>query len=567
MIGIENQPATTADTVLLQNRLRAIGIVTLHCDVDGVIDHKQSTALHKDVLLHVFSRTPLLIAGLKKAAKHWQSADAPQPLELVPGLWVCGIPKLVRRRRAGYLIAVIPTFELVGSEHLAAMCQASHVDCTLVNQLLTTLPPATAHDVPRLAALVRFGHDDQTRLISENQSTENLGQQLAESYEEINLLYTIIQNMTVRERPEHFVRAACNELLQTLPYRWIAALLAEDGQRLKRLAGRVIICGECDVDETELASLLRPLLAQAEGDKPRVLDPKLNPDDAAFATLGQPVMLHPITADNTVIGLFLAGDKIGSDRDVSSVDQKLLGATASHTGIFLENAALVSDLNSMFLGTLEALTASIDAKDRYTCGHSRRVALLTKQLAISIDLDQHTVERMHIAGLVHDVGKIGVPESVLLKPGRLDEGEFEWIRRHPEMGYRILRDIPQLDDVLPGVLYHHERWDGKGYPHGLAAERIPLMARLIALADSFDAMSSTRTYRPAMGRAKVLEEIENCSGTQFDPELVPHFIDLEFAEYDRRVLEDQKAEEQGAYVPLTELREFTAGSTQEGEKS
>ena len=164
---------------------------------------------------------------------------------------------------------------------------------------------------------------------------------------------------------------------------------------------------------------------------------------------------------------------------------KLLGATAAHMAIFLENAALYDDLNAMFLGTLEALTASIDAKDKYTSGHSRRVAHLTQKLARAIGLPENTISRMRIAGLVHDVGKIGVPEAVLCKPGKLTEEEFDLIRKHPEIGHRILKDIPQLKDILPGVLYHHERWDGRGYPHGLSQQQIPMVARLIALADSF----------------------------------------------------------------------------------
>jgi HD-GYP domain-containing protein (c-di-GMP phosphodiesterase class II) len=196
----------------------------------------------------------------------------------------------------------------------------------------------------------------------------------------------------------------------------------------------------------------------------------------------------------------------------------------------------------MFLGTLEALTASIDAKDRYTCGHSRRVAHLTQQLAEAIGLDEHTVSRCHIAGLVHDVGKIGVPEAVLLKPGKLTAEEYGWIRKHPEMGFRILKDIPQLNDILPGVLYHHERWDGRGYPQGLSGEQIPLLARLIGLADSFDAMSSTRTYRSALSRGQVLEEIARCRGSQFDPDLAATFVHLDFSEFDRLVREHQAIE-------------------------
>jgi HD-GYP domain-containing protein (c-di-GMP phosphodiesterase class II) len=142
------------------------------------------------------------------------------------------------------------------------------------------------------------------------------------------------------------------------------------------------------------------------------------------------------------------------------------------------------------------------------------------------------VERVRIAGLVHDIGKIGVPEEVLRKPGKLTDEEFEMMKAHPAIGHHILQDIPQLADVLPGVLHHHERYDGRGYPHGLAGEDIPLMARIIALADSFDAMSSTRTYRAAMSRETVLTEIRRCAGAQFDPELAERFVKLDFRAYD-----------------------------------
>jgi HD-GYP domain-containing protein (c-di-GMP phosphodiesterase class II) len=214
---------------------------------------------------------------------------------------------------------------------------------------------------------------------------------------------------------------------------------------------------------------------------------------------------------------------------------KLLGAASSHMAIFLENAGLYDDLNAMFLGTLEALTASIDAKDRYTCGHSRRVALLTRQLAHAAGLDEATVARMHIAGLVHDVGKIGISEQLLCKPGELTTAEYAAIREHPRIGYRILRDIPRFEDIVEGVLHHHERWDGSGYPEGLAGDEIPLVARLIALADAFDAMCSNRTYRSAMDCKDVLEELAKSSGEQFDPELVPLFLELDFTAYKRMV--------------------------------
>jgi HD-GYP domain-containing protein (c-di-GMP phosphodiesterase class II) len=189
---------------------------------------------------------------------------------------------------------------------------------------------------------------------------------------------------------------------------------------------------------------------------------------------------------------------------------------------------LYEDMHAMFLGMLHALTSAIDAKDSYTHGHTERVAKLSHMLAEAAGLDRETVERVYISGLVHDVGKIGVPESVLCKPGKLTDDEFGLIKMHPEIGARILQDIRQMQDLLPGVMHHHERWDGNGYPHGLAEKDIPLFGRLIGLADAFDAMISTRTYRSAMDLDTVLGEIRRCAGTQFDPELAEVFLQLDF---------------------------------------
>jgi putative nucleotidyltransferase with HDIG domain len=189
------------------------------------------------------------------------------------------------------------------------------------------------------------------------------------------------------------------------------------------------------------------------------------------------------------------------------------------------------------MGVLHALTRSIDAKDAYTRGHSQRVAELSRTLAHKIGLSEEQCERVYLSGLLHDVGKIGVPEAVLTKPGKLTAEEFDAIKKHPEIGAQILGNIKQLQDIIPGVLYHHERWDGKGYPFGKKAEGIPLIGRIICVADCFDAMGSTRTYRAALSLETVLEEIKRCSGTQFDPTLANVFLQLDFEPYKRAVEE------------------------------
>jgi HD-GYP domain-containing protein (c-di-GMP phosphodiesterase class II) len=524
----------------LQKRLRDLGLLLLECDRTGKLTARRPPG--QDWLTDLFCQAPIFVIGLRQAAAQWSDDPDPRPIEIFPGCWLSPLSRVVRRRRIGYYVAVIPASPFLHSEQLSAMAQAGAMDVALTRRRLAELPPVGPDDVGRTAAMVRWALEDQLQIASEGLAMESVGQQLAESYEELNLLYTTIQSMSGVQRPQGFVTIVCEELLATLPYAWIGAQFADDPARLKKLAGQLIVAGDPGQTAETVRALGKRILAKARPGAPTVLDPATNPDHAGFARLGHTVLAHPISRDESVIGVLIAGDKRGPDPVVSSVDMKLLAATATNMAIFLENAALYDDLNTMFLGTLEALTASIDAKDTYTSGHSQRVAHLTQELARAIGLDEQALGRMHIAGLVHDIGKIGVPEAVLTKPGKLTAEEFAWIRRHPEIGHRILKDIPQLKDILPGVLYHHERFDGQGYPEGLAGDDIPLAARLIALADAFDAMSSLRTYRDRLSRSEVLREILDCAGTQFDPELAPVFVKIDFAEYDRLFAEHQERE-------------------------
>ena len=178
---------------------------------------------------------------------------------------------------------------------------------------------------------------------------------------------------------------------------------------------------------------------------------------------------------------------------------------------------------------LSTLSRAIEARDPYTRGHSTRVTAIAEAIARRLGWDEERLELLQLGGPLHDVGKLGVSEEVLAKPGRLDEAELAQIREHPKLGARILLRVVALRGALPYVLYHHERWDGGGYPTGRAGERIPLEARVLAVADAFDAMTSDRPYRPALARDEAVAEVVRCAGTQFDPEVVRVFLEL-FAE-------------------------------------
>jgi HD-GYP domain-containing protein (c-di-GMP phosphodiesterase class II) len=228
------------------------------------------------------------------------------------------------------------------------------------------------------------------------------------------------------------------------------------------------------------------------------------------------------------MGLMVAINRIDKP-DFDSTDVKLFNSVASSCAVFIENGRLFTDLKELFIGSLKALTSSIDAKDQYTRGHSERVAFISRWIAERLSaqepLEEEQIHRIYLAGLLHDIGKIGIDEAVLRKKGKLTEEELDCIKKHPSIGAGILRAIKQMRDIVPGVLCHHERLDGKGYPGGLVGEQIPLTGKIVGLADSFDAMTSKRTYREARTLEQALAEIEKGIGTQFDAKVARVFLD------------------------------------------
>jgi response regulator RpfG family c-di-GMP phosphodiesterase len=181
-------------------------------------------------------------------------------------------------------------------------------------------------------------------------------------------------------------------------------------------------------------------------------------------------------------------------------------------------------INSMYVRSIDAMIKALEAKDFYTRGHSQRVTLYSVAIAEELGVKGQELEDLYRASVLHDLGKIGVREAVLNKPGKLTEEEFADIICHPETAVRILEPIPFFRPLLPAILHHHERFDGKGYPSRLVGKNIPLASRIMTIADTFDAMTSTRAYRKALPVADAIAEIRRCSGTQFDPDIVPAFL-------------------------------------------
>ena len=206
---------------------------------------------------------------------------------------------------------------------------------------------------------------------------------------------------------------------------------------------------------------------------------------------------------------------------IKSIEQM---QTIKNINIALEDKN--TELEKAYLDTIGILRHTVEAKDPYTRGHSDRVSEFSVLIGQKMNLDSDTIHALKIGGLFHDIGKIGIPDSILLKESKLDDNEYSQIKNHPTIGAHILGDAKVFENIIPIVKHHHEKFDGTGYPSGLKGSEIPLIARIASVADTFDAMTSKRTYRDSLPISVVKEELKRCSGSQFDPEIASIFLDI-----------------------------------------
>ena len=240
----------------------------------------------------------------------------------------------------------------------------------------------------------------------------------------------------------------------------------------------------------------------------------------------------PLRAREKTIGVLQAINKLpaigarvqgGGKAEFGKSDQMLLETLSHQVAIAIENSQLYTRIKRNFFDTVEALAEAIEKKDHYTGGHTKRVVHYSVCIAKYMNLTAEEMERVRMGAVLHDIGKIGIEDRILKKDSQLDGAEWKVMQTHPEQGYDIMSRVEGLKDVIGAMRYHHERWDGKGYPTKLKGEAIPLLARIIAVADTYDAMVSTRPYRKGLDPKVAYEEIVRYSGTQFDPQVVEAF--------------------------------------------
>jgi len=271
------------------------------------------------------------------------------------------------------------------------------------------------------------------------------------------------------------------------------------------------------------------LIRVLKGKKPvRISDVQsagLNPTNKILADFRpSSFILCPLIAENKAVGV-LGADRRGSHARVSQTDGEFLSIFANSIGTVFLHARLDEELRMSNVHSVRALVQAIEEKDPYTGGHSERVADYSAEVARIVGFTEAQIEILHFATILHDVGKIGIPESIIHAPRPLTPEEFEVIKEHPMKGVHILRHIPFIKDHMHVIRNHHERWDGRGYPDGLAGDAISLEAQIVSVADTYDAMTSTRPYRSGMPPARAAEEIQRSTGTQFAKRIVEAFME------------------------------------------
>jgi HD-GYP domain-containing protein (c-di-GMP phosphodiesterase class II) len=360
---------------------------------------------------------------------------------------------------------------------------------------------------------------------------------LLNTFEEITLLHRLTEQLSLAKSVVTLCELSVRWLSEVIPAKCVAIKLnsvAETydrnalGERTQR-GPMLIDFGDCPLDADEVDRFIERLGPHVSTE-PLVLNRSATSSPTWFYPNVRELISVPIREGEHLFGWLLAmnhtgaGEVTNSEVEFGTVEASLMSSVATILGIHGGNITLYQEQADFFASVVRALTSAIDAKDPYTCGHSDRVARLSVCLARRIGCSEDELDTIYLSGLLHDIGKIGINDIVLRKEGKLTAEEYEHIKTHARIGYKILVDIKQLDDVLPVVLHHHEQWDGRGYPSGMRADEIPFLARIVAVADAFDAMSSDRPYRKGMPDEKLDAILRDGAGKQWDANVVEAFF-------------------------------------------
>ena len=353
---------------------------------------------------------------------------------------------------------------------------------------------------------------------------DNLSSEIVRNYEELSLLYDLSVRLGSQPDLDTICRMVVDQVHSILPGSNVGLLLvhSETGEVSSQLAvdgeGRPLPPVRLGMNKGITGEVI------SSGQSVIVCDVHEHP---AYVKVGYPMdslMSVAMTMGDKVIGVINVSDKTNKE-EFTTYNLKLVSAIAAVAAVSLENTRHLSEVKDLYFSAVKSLVMAIDAKDPYTHSHSIRVSQLSAAVAEVLGFPHREVEDIRLAGLLHDVGKIGIPENVLLKTGKLTNDEWEIMKQHPLLSVQILEHFKPFQHISKWVRCEHERHDGKGYPDGLAGDEIPIQSRIIAAADAFDAITSDRYYRKRRSDAVAIEILEGHSGTQFDPKIIGGFVE------------------------------------------
>lgn len=427
-------------------------------------------------------------------------------------------------------IATLATEAVKSQDDMLAAAHALGVDVDVAMHWSESRAIWPANAAERLAQSVLSQVTVEAQNDKLRKQLTSVSQHLLQTFEELSLLHRIHERLSVASNEQQLLRQVVEWLNDVLPAQCLLGRIAsppQDGASAANQSCEWIAVGDCPLPQDELDQFFNRLGPDAR-DSTILFDRQITHSANWFYPNIHEVISVPIYTGSKVAGWLMALNRIpGRQRrggEFGTLETSLLSSVASMLGMHAGNVRLFKERGDFFESVVRAFSSAIDAKDEYTRGHSERVARISVCLARKLGCSKDELNTLYLSGLLHDIGKIGIEDNVLQKPGKLSDAEYKHIQQHPQLGYDILKGVRQLEHVLPVVLHHHEAWDGTGYPHQLVGEEIPWLARIVAVADAFDAMSSDRIYRSGMPAEKLDAIFRENAGRQWDATVVDAFF-------------------------------------------
>ena len=408
----------------------------------------------------------------------------------------------------------------------------SHGAMGIIASLRSALGAGTAETVEHALGRLDTLETALDRVLEEH---SGMGDELLQAYEHLGVVFEVTRKLPLVREEAEVLRLFVESLRPSYPHCHVTTVKGESDGSLAASGGGLILApwvranlAACR-DEHRVVVAQHPLGEAPDPDAPAVgLSVDCDPQETVdFAW----IVCTPIYAREDFVCALLLGHEpadgsLAEPSPFHAGDMLLLESLGTFCGHLIGNVRLLDELRQLSVDVIRTLISTVEQKDEYTSGHSTRVGHLAKLLGAELGLNADALQMLEWSALLHDIGKIGIRDDVLKKPGKLTQEEYEHIMEHPQRSYDVVRGIPQLAGALDGVLYHHEHWGGLGYPDGLVGEEIPLQARIIQISDIFDALTSTRSYRKAFDWEKALSIIQEEAGTTVDPRLAQIFDHL-----------------------------------------